>query len=77
MADERRLLSYETVYLASQGDVEAMDRVLKRYEPYIRKLSIQPYIDQSGGFHYVVNEDIRRQLEMKLITKVLLFRADC
>lgn len=75
MSDKRRLLPYETVYKASMGDVEAMDAVLKRYGPYIRKLATQPYIDQSGGFHYVVNEDIRRQLEMKLITKVLLFRA--
>lgn len=70
-----RLLPYDVIRRASEGDVEAMDRVVRRYGAYMNKLSTQPYVDQAGNFHYVVNEDIRRQLETKLIRKVLLFRA--
>lgn len=76
MSDTKGLLPFQTVYLASLGDIEAMRDVVRRYEPYINKLSTQPFIDPTGNIHYVVNEDIKNRLQTKLIAKVLLFRID-
>lgn len=69
------LLSYPTIVLASGGDVEAINAVLKHYEGYIAALSMRTFFDGSGNPHLCVDEVLRRRLETKLITKILTFDA--
>ena len=71
----KSLLSYPTVVLASYGDVDAINDVLKYYEGYIAALSMRTLIDESGNPHLCVDETLRRRLETKLITKILTFKA--
>ena len=33
--NEERLLPFETIKAATEGDVDAMDKILKHYKPYI------------------------------------------
>ena len=52
--NEERLLPFETIKAATEGDVDAMDKILKHYKPYIVKLSIRTdgdksYIDEGFG----------------------------
>lgn len=70
-----RLLSYPTIVMASGGDVDAINDVLKHYEGYIAALSMRTLIDESGTPHLCVDETLRRRLETKLITKILTFNA--
>ena len=35
--NEERLLPFETIKAATEGDVDAMDKILKHYKPYIVK----------------------------------------
>ena len=70
-----RLLSYPTIVLASDGDVDAINAVLKHYEGYIAALSMRTILDESGNPHLCVDETLRRRLETKLITKLLTFNA--
>ncbi len=69
------LLPYQVIVLASQGDILAMDIVLKHYEPYIARLCLITEIDDYGFPHTVVDEDMRQRLESKLIEKVLEFKV--
>ena len=60
---------------ASSGDVEAINIVLKHYEGYIAALATRRLYDEYGNSHYCVDENIRRRLETKLITRILAFEV--
>ncbi|WP_066186211.1 MULTISPECIES: helix-turn-helix domain-containing protein [Gracilibacillus] len=58
---------------ATKGEVEAINAVLKHYEPYINKLSLRLVQDDFGASQMVVDDYTRRRLETKLITAILRF----
>lgn len=71
-----RLLPFSVIQKAAGGDVEAINAVLKHYEGYIAKLSLRELHDEYGNAHLCVDEELRRRLETKLITKILTFRVN-
>ena len=73
--NNHHLLSYSLIVLASRGDVDAINAVLKHYEGYIAVLSIRQLYDESGNPNFCVDEALRRRLETKLITKILTFNV--
>lgn len=66
-------MPFHTIKAATEGDVEAINAVLKHYEGYIASLSVRKLYDEYGQPHYCVDETLRRRLETKLITKILDF----
>lgn len=71
-----RLLPFTVIQKAAGGDVEAINAVLKHYAGYIAKLSLRELYDEYGNPHLCVDEELRRRLETKLITKILTFRVN-
>ena len=71
-----RLLPYAVIQKASGGDVDAINAVLKHYAGYIAKLSMRELHDEYGNPRFYIDEELRRRLETKLITKILTFRTD-
>ena len=71
---ERKLLPFHIIKAASEGDITAINAVLKHYEGYIITLSTRKMYDEGGQVHYCVDETLRRRLETKLITKILAFK---
>ena len=69
--EEKNLLPFHIIKAASEGDVLAINTVLKHYEGYIITLSTRKMYDEGGRLHYCVDETLRRRLETKLITKIL------
>lgn len=69
------LLPYPVIALAASGDVDAINAVLKHYEGYIAALSTRQLYDEGGNLHLCVDEGLRRRLETKLITKILIFNV--
>ena len=67
------LPSFQMIRAASNGDIEAINAVLKHYEGYIAALSTRKMYDENRQVHYCVDEKLRRRLETKLITKILAF----
>jgi len=67
------LLPFRVIETAASGDVDAINTVLKHYEGYIIVLSTRRLLDDDGMVHYVVDNDIRRTLETRLIVKILQF----
>ena len=68
------LLSSPVIVAASNGDVDAINQVLKHYEGYIITLSTRTLYDEYGNPHICVDETIRRRLQTKLIAAVLNFK---
>ena len=69
------LIPYPTIVLAVDGDVTSINAVLKHYAGYIATLSTRTYIDELGRPYQCVDENLKRRLETKLITKILAFNA--
>lgn len=72
---KNNLLPFPVIAAASDGDVDAINAVLKHYEGYIASLSIRRVYDEDGKGYTIVDEELRRRLETKLITKILTFKV--
>ncbi|EAF2356173.1 helix-turn-helix domain-containing protein [Listeria monocytogenes] len=72
---KNRLVPYEIIVAASEGDIEAIGAVLDHYMGYITTLSTRVLFDEYGNPHACVDEDLRRRIEAKLVAKLLLFNA--
>lgn len=72
---KNNLLPFPVIVAASDGDVNAINAVLKHYEGYIASLSIRRVYDEDGKGYTIVDEELRRRLETKLITKILTFKV--
>ena len=56
------LPSFQMIRAASNGDIEAINAVLKHYEGYIAALSTRKMYDENRQVHYCVDETLRRRL---------------
>ena len=72
---QEKLIDYEIVKRASEGDVDAINLVFAHYESYIRKLSLRPYTDELGMTQFFVDYELKNRLETKLLEKILDFEA--
>jgi hypothetical protein len=72
---ESKLIPYPVIVLAADGDVDAINAVLKHFEGYIAVLATRQLFDEYGYPHLYVDEELRRRLETKLITAILSFDA--
>ena len=66
---------FKTIEAATQGDVFAINAVLRHYDGLIASLSVRPMTDELGGVHMVIDPDMRRHLETRLITRILKFQV--
>ena len=73
---EETLPSYSVILAATEGNVAAINIILKHYERYILKLATRMLYDKTGHLCYEVDETLRQRLETKLITKTLAFKLD-
>lgn len=73
--EKQKLIPFSIIAAASDGDVDAINAVLKHYEGYIVALSKRRVYDENGNGYTIVDETVRRQLETKLITKILMFKV--
>ena len=70
-----KLLPYAVIAAATRGEVEAMERVIKHYEGYMRYLSTRKLRREDGSGYLGVDRDIYDRLKAKLIRAVLEFEA--
>lgn len=57
-ASNKKLISLCVIERALEGDIQAINKVLKHYEGYIAKLSIRKMYDEYGSVHYCVDETL-------------------
>ena len=68
------LLPIGTINAAAQGDPGALRAVLKHYEGYILALSVIRLYAEDGTPYTFIDETLRRELELRLITKIIGFK---
>lgn len=71
--NDHTLLPFFVIEAAATGDVDAINAVLKHYEPYIAVLATRRLYDENGVPHLYVDDELRKTLEIRLITKILSF----
>jgi len=71
-----KLLPFVLIEAASTGNVNAINAVLKHFERYIIALATRELYDENGNAHLYVDEELKRMLETKLITKILEFKPN-
>ncbi|MDD5908442.1 MAG: helix-turn-helix domain-containing protein [Vescimonas coprocola] len=71
--NKHTLLPFSVIEAAVNGNVDAINAVLKHYEPYIAALATRRLYDENGVPHLCVDDELRKTLEIKLITKILSF----
>ncbi len=70
-----KLLPFPIICSAATGNIDAINAVLRHYERYITALSTKRFYDENGDSHLIVDDEIRRRLETKLIIKILAFKV--
>lgn len=68
------LLPFPIIAAAINGNVDAINVVVKHYAGYITALSTRQLYDENGMPVLFVDEQMRRRLETKLITRILSFK---
>lgn len=71
----KSLVPFVVIAEATQGDITAMDAVLRHFEGYIASLSMRHFYGRHGISYYIVDEEMRQRLRTKLIMKVLDFKV--
>lgn len=71
--NKQNVLPFPIIVLAVQGDVMAINQILKHFEHYMIKLSQKTLFDEFGNPYIHVEPEIKRGLETKLIMAVLNF----
>ena len=71
-----KLLPFVLIEAATAGNVNAINAVLKHFERYIIALATRELYDENGNAHLYVDEELKRMLETKLITKILEFKPN-
>jgi len=73
MKNSKEVLPFPVILLAINGDVNAVNKVLKHFEHYIIKLSQKTLFDEMGNPYIHVEPETKRMLETKLIVAMLKF----
>lgn len=70
-----KALSNDTILRAAAGEADALEEVLTCYEPYINTLATKPVHLPSGRIHYVIDEDCKSYIQMRLIEAISKWRV--
>ena len=67
------MIPFPVIVRAADGDIEAVNQIVRHYSGFIASRSMRPMKDEYGNTHMVVDETLRRRMETRLIAKILSF----
>lgn len=65
------LIPLQTILAAKSGDNEALAGILRHYAVYIASFAKRPFYDDYGNRHDIIDEEIRQQIESKLMLQIV------
>ena len=71
-----KLVSYQTILAAQNGDSKAMESIIAHYDPLISKYSTRFTYDEYGNALEVIDEEIRQHIETALMMQII-YKFDC
>ncbi|MCR0391534.1 helix-turn-helix domain-containing protein [[Clostridium] innocuum] len=72
--DEIHELNYDLIKRAVSGEPEALEQVLRIYEPYHNSLVTRERIGADGSIYNEIDEDKKIQLQMHFIAAIQKWR---
>lgn len=69
----QKLVPYEILEKAVNGDELALEEVLAHYEGYLKTLATRKCVDDWGNVYTVFDDEICNDLRMHLAQKILTF----
>ena len=73
MTAKHPMIPFPVIVKAADGDIEAINQIVRHYSGFIASRSMRPMKDEYGNTHMVVDETLRRRMETRLIAKILSF----
>ena len=74
MSKKEKMLPYETIQEAVNGNTFSINLVLRYYDGYINHLCKRKIITEQGSEKYQIDEMMKLQLQTYLIERILQFR---
>lgn len=71
--NHKLMIPFPVIVRAADGDIEAVNQIVRHYSGFIASRSMRPMKDEYGNTHMVVDETLRRRMETRLIAKILSF----
>lgn len=68
--------SFTVISLSADGDVHAIEKVLKHYDAYISKASLRPLYDEYGNIYIAVDTELKGRIRTALMEMILKFEVE-
>lgn len=68
--------SYYLLSSAMDGNENAIDKLLKFYDPYISKCCLRPLYDEYGNVYVAVDMELKGRIREALMKMILEFEVD-
>ena len=65
------LIPYHVILAAKAGDGEAMDTILRHYDPLITQYATRPARDEYGNVYEVVDGDMKARIAADLVCQII------
>lgn len=69
-----RVIPYDIICKATNGETAALNTVLGHYSNYIKKLCQRPIYDTYGNTALIIDRQLKQRIENSLINAILKFR---
>ena len=66
MTAKHPMIPFPVIVRAADGDIEAINQIVRHYSGFIASRSMRPMKDEYGNTHMVVDETLRRRMETRL-----------
>lgn len=73
MTEKHNRVSFDIIVVATNGDIDSINRVINHYGPYIGKLSLRSTKDEFGNTFITLDETLRGKIQTSLIQAILSF----
>ena len=65
MTAKHPMIPFPVIVRAADGDIEAVNQIVRHYSGFIASRSMRPMKDEYGNTHMVVDETLRRRIDRK------------
>ena len=72
--NDENLVPFKTIKAATEGDIDAIGKILDHFDPYINSVARGLYIKPNGEYQYVIDQQLHDEIAVKLIDAILKFR---
>lgn len=67
---------FTVISAAADGDVIAIEKILKHYDAYICKASLRPLYDEYGNIYIAVDTELKGRIRAALMEMILKFEVE-